>query len=170
MLSMAAPAGNIFALGNEGGRPPKYENAAEMQAKILEYFEYIKGDGRQEITVDATGEMIVKWERPPEPATITGLTLYLGFADRQSLYDYQKNEEFSCTIKIAKTMVECEYEKKLAFDKPTGAIFALKNMGWADRMETNNTTHNTGSINLDDVQFDQLLNAAKQNAIKTDKG
>ena len=32
-------------------------------------------------------------------------------------------------------MVECEYEKRLAGQSPTGAIFALKNMGWKDKSE-----------------------------------
>ncbi len=32
-------------------------------------------------------------------------------------------------------MIENQYERKLDRDKPAGAIFALKNMGWSDRRE-----------------------------------
>lgn len=101
------------------GRPPIYNTAEELEKAIDEYFASIKDEG--------------------EPATITGLALYLGFADRQSLYDYQEKEQFSCIVKKARTMVECEYEKKLSAQSPTGAIFALKNMGWKDKSEVENS-------------------------------
>lgn len=69
-------------------------------------------------------------------ATITGLALYLGFCDRQSLYDYEKKPEYSCMIKEARLRVESCYEATLYTKNPTGAIFALKNMGWKDKQET----------------------------------
>ena len=37
-------------------------------------------------------------------------------------------------------MVEHGYEKDLRSDKPTGSIFALKNMGWVDKQEIDHTT------------------------------
>ena len=67
--------------------------------------------------------------------TITGLALFLGFNSRQSMLDYEKKEEFSCTIKNARLRIEHEYEKQLHLDKCTGAIFALKNFGWKDKTE-----------------------------------
>lgn len=71
-----------------------------------------------------------------ESPTVTGLTLHLGFASRQSFYDYENRDEFSYTIKRARLRVECEYEKKLSGGKiAIGAIFALKNFGWTDRQE-----------------------------------
>ncbi len=101
------------------GRPPKYKTPKEMEKKIDEYF--------------AQGGK-----------TITGLVLHLGFADKQSLYDYQENKpDFTCLIKNARTRVEYEYEKALMDKelKPTGAIFALKNMGWKDKQEVETTQH-----------------------------
>lgn len=97
------------------GRPAKYETPEELQQKVDEYFEFVKSEN--------------------EPTTITGLVLFLGFADRQSLYDYGEREGFSCIIKTARTRVEHGYERCLFADKPTGAIFALKNMGWKDKTE-----------------------------------
>lgn len=117
------------------GRPRIYENAEEMQKAIDNYFEYIKGQKGKPF-VDDKGGIHTTWDRWPEPATITGLALFLGFSDRQSLYDYQERQEFSCIIKRARTLVECEYEKKLSLQSPAGAIFALKNMGWKDKQET----------------------------------
>jgi hypothetical protein len=64
--------------------------------------------------------------------TITGLALHLGFESRQSVYDYAERGEFSYIIKKAQLRVENFYEMALGDEKCTGAIFALKNMGWND--------------------------------------
>lgn len=106
------------------GRPPLYNSAEELQQKIDAYFGSLTA-------VIKDGQI----ERAEQPATITGLALFLGFSDRQSLYDYEEREEFSCIIKRARLRVECEYEKKLSYQSPTGSIFALKNMGWKDKTE-----------------------------------
>lgn len=123
---MPAPKGNQYAIGNKGGRPPIFKNAKQLAKKVDAYFEYIKGE------FHGSGKKKV-WDRQPEPATITGLVLYLGFTSRQSLTDYEEmNEVYSDIIKYARTRVSHEYEKKLSEAKPTGSIFALKNMGWSD--------------------------------------
>jgi len=36
---MGAPKRNLFDIGNNGGRPPKYETAKEVKDKCIEYFE-----------------------------------------------------------------------------------------------------------------------------------
>lgn len=94
------------------GRPPLFDTPEQLQVAISEYF--------------ASNPI----------ATITGLALYLGFYDRQSLYDYEKKPEFSCMIKEARLRVENSYEIALYGKNPTGPIFALKNMGWRDKVET----------------------------------
>jgi DNA-packaging protein gp3 len=83
----------------------------------------------------------------PGKMTITGLAMWLGFCDRQSLYDYQKKEEFSCIIKAARLAVENDYELALRSAACTGAIFALKNMGWRDKVETGFTNGDGEDIN-----------------------
>lgn len=137
---MAAPKGNKYAVGNKGGRPPIYKDAKALAKAVDRYFVYIEGEFHMEtvaVTDEETGETKLKkvkvWDRYPEPATVTGLVLFLGFAHRQSLEDYEKRVEFSDIIKRARTRVEHEYEKRLHGDKNTGAIFALKNMGWVDK-------------------------------------
>ena len=128
---MAAPEGNKYALGADSGRPPTYETAQQFADKASGYFS----------TTDES-----KW-------TITGLALHLGFCDRQSLYDYQKKDEFSGIVKYCRTMVEMGYELKLSGINVTGAIFALKNMGWRDKVETGFTD---GEGNDVPVQIFQL--------------
>ena len=94
------------------GRPPIFETPEQLEKAIEAYF-----DAKPKVT-------------------ITGLALHLGFCDRQSLYDYEEKEQYSCIIKKARLRVECAYEENLATGTPTGSIFALKNMGWKDKHET----------------------------------
>jgi hypothetical protein len=95
------------------GRPPKFESPEQLKAACDEF---IAGN---------SGKL-----------TITGLAMWLGFCDRQSLYDYEKKPEFTCIIKEARLAVENDYELALRSASVTGAIFALKNMGWKDKTET----------------------------------
>lgn len=100
----------------------KYKTDKELQAAIEDYF-----------------------ASNPERPTITGLALHLGFVDRQSIYDYEKSGEHSCTIKRARLRVENAYEQRLFENANTGAIFALKNFGWKDKQTTEHEgemTHN----------------------------
>ena len=97
-----------------GGRPRKYDSPDKMQEAIEAYFEL---------------------EKSP---TICGLAIHLGFAQRKSLLDYEGyGDEFCNTIKKAKLRVEKWYEENLLSNHTTGAIFALKNFGWADKQEVN---------------------------------
>lgn len=110
---MAAPLGNKFALGNKFGRPPHFASPEELIKEVEGFFDYCKEN--------------------EEKATITGLTLYLGFESRSSLDDYcKRSEEFSYIIKRARLAVENSYE----LNGQTIDIFALKNMGWKDKSET----------------------------------
>lgn len=104
-----------------GGRPAHFNNAEELENQVVKYFESEDG-----------------FDHP----TVTGLALFLGFESRQSVYDYEKNGEYSYIIKRARLRVENGYEKALMSEKPTGAIFALKNMGWIEKQEVTNTNVN----------------------------
>jgi len=95
-----------------GGRPSVYTNPGDLEAAVQEYFAI---EGKK---------------------TVTGLAYHLGFESRQSLYDYEQKGEFSYIIKRAKLQVEIMYEESLSGTTPTGSIFALKNMGWKDKTET----------------------------------
>lgn len=150
---MAAPKGNKYAIGNSGGRPPLYDDPQVLSRAIDEYFIWIQGEikvTKQKIKNPETGktETIEKkeWVRHAEYATVTGLTLYLGFSHRGTLDDYEKKKEFADIIKRGRTRVEFEYEKKLHGDKNVGAIFALKNMGWKDKQETGFTDKDGNDI------------------------
>lgn len=113
---MAAPKGNTYAINNEGGRPPIYETPEQLVSAIQAYFDE---------KVESKGII-----------TVTGLAYSLGFASRQSLHDYKEKDEFSYIIKRAILFVESCYEEKLSSQACAGSIFALKNMGWKDKTET----------------------------------
>lgn len=109
---------------NMAGQPPIFKSPEEMQEVIIKYFESLVYE------VDGVEQY--------RPALITGLALALGFCSRQSIYDYEKIEEYSYIIKRAKMMVEADYERRLDGKACTGSIFALKNMGWKDKTEVDN--------------------------------
>ena len=128
---------------NPVGRPPKYETAEQLQAKIIEYFQ----EGcLSKIGVGKDNEEILA-----PKLTITGLVLYLGFCDRASFYDLEKQDKFSYTIKSARTIVENYYEEHLTHTTVAGIIFALKNLGWKDQQQ-----HELSG----DLKFTNLLNGA----------
>jgi hypothetical protein len=113
-------AGMVRFLDMAAGRPTLFTTPEELQRKVDFYFK---------IT-----------QRP----TLSGLAYELGMC-RQTLYNYEKKDEFLDIIKRAKERVEMSYEERLIYDgSPTGVIFALKNMGWKD---SQNIDH-SGEIKL----------------------
>ena len=95
------------------GRPKKYKELEKLEKAIEQYF-----------------------EKYAEKPTLTGLAYFLGYASRQSLYDIEEKEnDFSYAIKRARLRIEQAYEECLYKQSCTGAIFALKNLGWKDHQE-----------------------------------
>lgn len=119
---MAAPKGNKYWMLATLGRKPIYETPEDLLAKIQEYF-------------------TKSYKRGKFTPTISGMTFYLGFESRSSLDDYSKRDEaFSYIIHHAKRFIESCYENQLYTNASAGAVFALKNMGWKDRTETDITS------------------------------
>ena len=138
---MAAPKGNKYALGlTTSGRPPKYKDVKEIEQKINEYFESLLNEDGDE------------FEKRP---TVSVLGLYLGFSSRSNFDQYAEKEEFKYIIKRAKYLVEPSYEEMLMSKVSTGAIFALKNMGWKDKTEVDQTITETKQIfKIGDNEFE----------------
>lgn len=100
---------------SNAGRPPLFDSPSLMQQSIDLYFKTCDAEKKQ--------------------PTITRLCYELGFESRQSFYDYEEKPEFTYIIKRARLFVESGYEQNLQNQSCTGAIFALKNMGWKDKIE-----------------------------------
>lgn len=108
----------------------KFKSKIKMTRAIDDYFE-----NGISVKVFVVGVEPYKREVRVEVPTVSELSFHLGFASRQSLYDYEKEGRFSYIIKRARLRVEINYEQRLQLASPTGAIFALKNMGWSDKTE-----------------------------------
>lgn len=125
---------------NSGGRPPKFKTKEEIQEKIDEYFKKCDGipyldDNGIPLT---TSKGYIIYKTPPQPPTITGLALALGFTSRLALLNYQSKKEFVNTITRAKSYIE-EYTERRLFDRDgvQGAKFSLMNnfKGWSEKQE-----------------------------------
>lgn len=133
---MSAPEGNQNAVGNNGGCPPYFdgnnpEDVEKLSNLCIEYFEQLPAVN--------------------EPPTVTGLTLFLGFDCKQTLYNYAKKIEFLDPIKRALTKIEQYHEIATSMgDKCTGNIFILKNFGWKDTINTEHSGEikNTGTPSI----------------------
>jgi len=70
-----------------------------------------------------------------EPATISGLALYLGFNSLADFEVYEQHGEFAAALQRARLRIQAIYERRLMQQSPTGAMFALKSFGWDERAE-----------------------------------
>ena len=111
-----------------GGRPPIWNKPEDLQALVDDYF------------------------NENDRVTLAGLAVHLGI-DRKTLYNYEDKDEFFYIIKKARAKVERIYEERAIYEQqPTGVIFALKNMGWADTQKLDHTS-NGESINEVNVRI-----------------
>ena len=118
---MAAPKFNLYALGNNGGRERIFETPEELEAKVIEYFNWC---------VETKTEIAKN-----------GLELFIGFNSRSTWSNYMKREEYLDILNRAKKAVVYSYELDLRSFKFGGAIFALKNLdpdNYVDKVETEN--------------------------------
>ena len=121
------------------GRPPKYKDVESLQSAIDNYFNNLPEKDK----ILGSGIKV----SVPVP-TISGLCYELGYESRKSFYDLEKVDKFSYTIKRARLFIEKEYEEQLQVGNTTGAIFALKNMGWKDKTEIDQRTETVSHIEM----------------------
>jgi len=147
---------------NLGGRPMKFTSLAELEGKINEYFESC-----------FEGNLETGRREQIEPFTITGLALALD-TSRETLMDIENEngsytKEYSDAIKKAKLRCQNYAEKHMFTARnPAGAIFALKNYGWKDKIETEITGLNGQPVQvqhvhqLSDDQLEQIESMFQQ--------
>jgi hypothetical protein len=125
-----------------------FRTPQELESLIERYFNYIEGECLPEENT-VTDEKVPtaankkQWARDPEPATIAGLTLFLGFNSRAEFNDYCLNGDFADILNRGNLRIEACYEKKLHNPSPAGAIFALKSMGRNEK-DDNDTDESEG--------------------------
>lgn len=122
-----------------GGRPLKFPTVEDLQQKIDIYFASLVNDEGLQI----------------RPALITGLALALD-TSRETLLNYASRDEYFDTVARAKLKCECYAEEQLFVGRnPSGAQFALKNYGWKDTHENNNTGSMTVNWPLGKSKLDE---------------
>ena len=140
----------IYIISTMNRKYPKF-TADELSTGVNDYFTYIKGKYRTtKAPPKKPGDKPTRqkiWDREPEPATITGLALFLGFSSRLSFDDYEQKGKFAQLLRRGRLRIEAEYEKKLHDHYTSGPIFALKSLGWNDG-KTIDTTSVSRSLNI----------------------
>ena len=126
--------------GGAGGRPLLIQSPEEMEQRLEDYLSLCRDP-------DA-----------PRPITLTGMVMHMGFCARSDLDAYEARPEFRDIVKRARLAVEQSYEHRLDRDRPTGAIFALKNMGWSDQqtIELRGALANLDMNRLSDEQIARI--------------
>ena len=128
---------------NLGGRPRVWDHPEEMAKAAERYFADCE-------------------ERDRIP-TIAGLAFHLGFASRQSLYDYAKDERFSDTVSRVRLLIEADRSERLVSkDKYTPGLpmDLASNHGWITSKNANEHTGRNGrpieTIDLSKLTDEQL--------------
>lgn len=113
------------------GKPLLFEDKEKLQRDIDAYFK--------------------ECDEKKVPYTISGLAYALG-TTRRTLLDYQEKDNYSHTIKKAKSKIEA-YNEVMLYNKEvptTGVIFNLKNnYGWKDKQEIEADVKNDVTINIE---------------------
>ena len=132
-----------------------FKNKGELCALVEQYFKDIAGEYRVETKAakKADEEPVIQkiCIREAEPATIASLVFHLGFNSREEFDALEKKGRYSAILKRARLQVEAAYEKRLLQPSPSGAMFALKNMGWNEKADSEKPATNIATkltINL----------------------
>jgi len=117
-----------------------FNKVEQINHRIADYFKWIEGEFHTQLlpfkpTAKSPPEMREQkvWDRQPQPATLSGLALHLGFDSLQAFESYEKHGRFASIAQRARLRIESEYEKMLHQTPSTGAIFALKSLGWMEK-------------------------------------
>ena len=114
-----------------------FPKAARLDELITQYFNQADQHTPEPTNTKKASPATAKKDKAqPWAPTLSGLAFHLGFNSRQEFEEYESNGRFASRLKRARLQIETYYERKLHTQYTSGAIFALKNLGWADRPET----------------------------------
>ncbi|MDA3807753.1 MAG: terminase small subunit [Thiomicrorhabdus sp.] len=113
------------------GRPKCWDSPEELQAQIDTYFNHC--------------------DNKEKPYTIAGLAVFLE-VDRQTIYNYEKKQQFFDTIKKARDRIYNFLEEWCIMKGNAGTIFVMKNYGYTDKQEVQYSEQPIPSIIVDDSE------------------
>jgi hypothetical protein len=102
---------------------PKFSSAAAFAAKTDMYFANLDADSPD------------RKSSGTDVPTFSGLLLHLGFSSVVDFEQYERNGKYAQLAQQARLRIIAVYEKKLHSSSATGAVFALKFLGWANNGE-----------------------------------
>ncbi|HVS93989.1 MAG TPA: hypothetical protein VHE59_18265 [Mucilaginibacter sp.] len=111
-----------------------FDSAIKLTELIDQYFEYVKGEfqpaAEQSEPMKTKSKSTVEklCIREPEPPTLAGLILYLGFNSREEFETCAAAGRYHGPLNRAKLRIEAIFEQSL-HGHSGGAIYALKCMG-----------------------------------------
>jgi len=144
-----------FMAKHPGGRPMKYNTREDLENAIDNYFDECKLNKKTIITKDGILDVI-----SPKVPTIAGLAYAIG-VDRQTVYNYEKNQEYFDIIKRARDYILAEIESAAINDDVNNGpvIFVMKNYGYSDKQEIEHSGGIEQRLNSDQVkeEIDKLL-------------
>lgn len=135
------------------GRPKKYANKEDLENKINSYFDWC--DSQKQELYNDKGQITKVISKP---YTVSGLCLYLGIT-RETLNQYEDNNDYSDTIKRAKMRIENDVEEGIMTGRinTISGIFNLKNnFGWKDKQEIQQEVN--GAVGLNIIIGNQVVN------------
>lgn len=131
------------------GQTPVYDDPEVLLEKIIEYFESLKPipmihEGYAVLHPKTEQPIYEKCELP----SVVGMALFLGFASRQSIYDYAKKESFSYIVTRAKSTVEKGVlDLGMREEIPHQlAKFLLAQFGYSEKVVTKEDTNDDKSL------------------------
>ncbi|MCJ8208674.1 DNA-packaging protein [Mucilaginibacter sp. RS28] len=134
-----------------------FHSKKSLQECVTSYFNYIAGEYHlEQLPVKGKEGLLTEqrvWDRDPEPPTLSGLAYWLGLNSRGAYIQYEQEGKYSEILKRARLRIEAEYEKKLHQQSATGAIFALKAMGWNEKTDLPSFLAGNVKIEIVDTQF-----------------
>ena len=91
-------------------------------------------------TAKAFSDIVVEYVNNTDPTKVrkTGFLLYVGIS-KSTFRDYAKKKEYKEACDYLMTVIENKYLIDVDSAKPTGAIFILKNLGYSDKVDINQT-------------------------------
>lgn len=151
-----------------------FNRSHQIAHRIEDYYKWIEGECHIESlpyksTAKSPPEMREQkvWDREPQPPTLSGLAFHLGFDSLQAFENYEQNGRYASVLKRARLKIESEYEKQLHQQPSTGAIFALKSLGWLEKSNTKQSDmpeHNL-SIKIEIVESGPQLAKSEQEVL-----
>jgi len=109
-----------------------FSSIAELEILLAAYFETVNANEKE-----GSADKSSKKKIEPEPPTMSGLAYHLGFKSVSDFEAVEAKGKYSGLLQRARLRVEAEYEKKLHYQSATGAIYALKSLGWCERLSGN---------------------------------